>query len=315
MKTILFFCGFIFIYSNSISQDIPEEKAWMSMWQRATVSIGDIKYDTIIQSNKKKAIPYYNILGTGVVFYVTWGKVVVPVVVTARHVIEGLNKKFPDSVKVRFSWHDDKSVYSYFGVSVPLKLNGNQNWLSFSDSSIDLACFPLLTKDYNPSDSVQMIPYSYFPAKSNYFEGEDVFVLGYPGSVGKNYWTRALVRKGIISWLPKIESSGQKFLIDCPVFPGNSGGPVFTKSLTGVMTHDTLSANTHFEKFIGIVIERRLLFNKVQTYKNGKPEVIKTAKDFVFWAPESISVAVVEPAENVYKLLKIAEEQMNKNPK
>lgn len=57
----------------------------------------------------------------------------------------------------------------------------------------------------------------------------DVFLLGFPTSLGLNNYTdyfntnKPIVRKGIISYVNK-----DKFLIiiDCPVYSGNSGGPV-----------------------------------------------------------------------------------------
>jgi S1-C subfamily serine protease len=56
----------------------------------------------------------------------------------------------------------------------------------------------------------------------------DVFVFGYPASLGMKDipqidYQRPLLRKGIIAG--KNENL-QTIILDCPVFPGNSGGPV-----------------------------------------------------------------------------------------
>jgi S1-C subfamily serine protease len=60
-------------------------------------------------------------------------------------------------------------------------------------------------------------------------EGDGVFVLGFPmGLVGekRNY---VIVRRGSIARIrDALAGSGNMFLIDCSVFPGNSGGPVVT---------------------------------------------------------------------------------------
>ena len=45
--------------------------------------------------------------------------------------------------------------------------------------------------------------------------------------MGATYWTRPVVRYGIISWTPSETTDYIPFLIDSMVFPGNSGGPVF----------------------------------------------------------------------------------------
>ena len=65
--------------------------------------------------------------------------------------------------------------------------------------------------------------------QSGMSEGDGVFILGFPlGMAGKerNY---VIARQGIVAriqgWL---DGNEEEFLIDASIFPGNSGGPVFT---------------------------------------------------------------------------------------
>jgi hypothetical protein len=56
----------------------------------------------------------------------------------------------------------------------------------------------------------------------------DVYLLGYPTSLGitqTDYYdfTKPLVRKGVVAGIDETRST---FVIDCPAYPGNSGGPV-----------------------------------------------------------------------------------------
>lgn len=56
----------------------------------------------------------------------------------------------------------------------------------------------------------------------------DVYLLGYPTSLGlqqSQYYdfSKPLVRKGIVAGIDEAKST---FVIDCPSYPGNSGGPV-----------------------------------------------------------------------------------------
>jgi S1-C subfamily serine protease len=56
----------------------------------------------------------------------------------------------------------------------------------------------------------------------------DVYLLGYPTSLGMQHsqyydFTKPLVRKGIVAGIDETKST---FVIDCPAYPGNSGGPV-----------------------------------------------------------------------------------------
>lgn len=58
--------------------------------------------------------------------------------------------------------------------------------------------------------------------------GNDVYLLGYPTSLGlqnNQYYdfSRPLARKGIVAGIDENRST---FVIDCPAYPGNSGGPV-----------------------------------------------------------------------------------------
>lgn len=301
---------FVFLNYHAYSQISYPEKSWIELLQKFTISIGNTQIDTIVENGIKRAVPYYNILGTGVPFYVKYKNEVIPVIVTAKHVLKNNSNKFLDSIRVRLSSHDDESVYDYLGVSIPLKFENEVTCFEHPDSTIDLVCFPILSQSHG-LDSIVLVTYKYFPDDYQIFEGAEIYVLGYPGSVGKTYWTRALLRKAIISWVPK-KLDTKKFLIDCNVFPGNSGGPVFTKIPTFPMMGDTSDYDKMY-KFIGIVIERRFNYNKVQSLNNGKLNPIKDANGFSVYSAESIGVGVVEPAKNVLSLLRLFEKEINKH--
>jgi hypothetical protein len=69
--------------------------------------------------------------------------------------------------------------------------------------------------------------------------GNDVFLFGYPNSLGlKNIpqldYSRPLLRKGIIAG--KHETL-RHLILDCPVYPGNSGGPVIEVEQKGLQWH------------------------------------------------------------------------------
>lgn len=307
MKSIL--SVILLINTTLCAQITYPEKDWIQQLQRYTISIGDLQTDTVVEKNKKIAKQYYNIIGTGLVCYVKYKNHVIPVVVTAKHVLKTPQNYLLDSIRVRFSWHDDKSVYEYFGISIPLLRDHEINFFPHPDSSIDLACFALRT-DSPVMDSVSLMTYSYFPDDYQIFEGAQVYVLGYPGSVGKNYWTRALLRRSIISWVPH-ELGKEKFLIDCNVFPGNSGGPVFSIKPEFPVLADT-SDYMKVYKFLGIVIERRFNYNKVQLLKNGQLNPVTDTQGFGIFSLESIGVGVVEPAKNVHSLLEAYQKMINK---
>ena len=74
-------------------------------------------------------------------------------------------------------------------------------------------------------------------------EGDGVFVLGYPmGNVG-NTRQYVILRGGVIARIhDMLEGYSTDYIVDAPVFPGNSGGPVIIKPelthITGTKPHN-----------------------------------------------------------------------------
>ncbi|HSZ33905.1 MAG TPA: serine protease [Puia sp.] len=323
MKISIFsLIAFSCLFNTAHSQN-PNNKGWIQRWQEMTISIGNIRHDTVLRDGKKVVFPYYNILGTGVIFYVH--NCPYNIIVTAKHVLQDEKGNFLDSVRIRFSWEDGNSVYSFFGHNIRLKFQDKNIIYTHPTNDFDLACFPMLVKDSGVnSRPMKVVAYQNFADKESYAEGSGVYVLGYPGSVGKTYWTRALIRKGIISWIPEDNIGEKKFLIDANVYPGNSGGPVITEIPT-IQFRDTTDSDILKDyRFLGIVIERRFDLNKLTTSKNesvfdssgivitGKNKHTSNSADNFLYSKESMGIAVVEPAENVLSLLNSLDEDLKK---
>jgi len=69
--------------------------------------------------------------------------------------------------------------------------------------------------------------------------GNDVVLFGYPTSLGLKQTPqldprRPLLRKGIVAGT---DPSNESIVLDCPVYFGNSGGPVLELDRVGFMTH------------------------------------------------------------------------------
>ena len=123
--------------------------------------------------------------------------------------------------------------------------DGKPRWLTHDDPEIDVAAISINAKKLQ----AEGIQFSYFQSdlhvasraeavKVGISEGDGVFLLGFPmGLVGE---TRnvVIVRQGAIARIRDfLEGRSRDFLIDCTVFPGNSGGPVISRpevtSITG----------------------------------------------------------------------------------
>ncbi len=97
----------------------------------------------------------------------------------------------------------------------------------------------------------------------------DIYLFGYPSSLNlmqQIELERPLLRKGIIAGK---NQSRKTIIIDCPVYPGNSGGPVLEVTEHG---KQTFGWKTVF-KVIGIVIEF-IPFQEVWTVHNSDYSVV-----------------------------------------
>ena len=103
-------------------------------------------------------------------------------------------------------------------------------------------------------------------------EGDGVFVLGFPLGLAGEERNYAIARRGILARIQDwLHGDSDKFLIDAPVFPGNSGGPVVTKP-EGISIKGTRSFKRSC--LIGIVTGF-LPYEEIAVSKQtGKPRVV-----------------------------------------
>ncbi len=150
--------------------------------------------------------------------------------VTNRHVVDGLK-----SIQLRFN---PKAASSAAELGLDLfDPSGGSMCYYPHDPNIDVAVVPI---NANVLDQLGM-QFDYFRGNNQVAnkaklsqlgvsEGDFVYVLGFPlGMVGvqRSY---VIARIGVIARIREMLAGYMNdYLIDCPVFPGNSGGPVITK--------------------------------------------------------------------------------------
>ena len=191
------------------------------------------------------------------------------------------------------------SRYEDFGSEVLLRRNGRPFFTASSE--FDLAVIPvtadIVKRVMGVDDKWFAVHPQDFADQASTYDGEDVFVLGFPALVGEQYQQKALMRSGIIAWTDPSGPSEHDFLIDTRIFPGNSGGPVFS-SAAGVNRDASISTGKPI-KLLGLVS---------QTI-NAKPDVA-----FGVRLPENAmvmgaaGVGVIEPAQELLKLMVKAEQ-------
>lgn len=191
--------------SNPPGDGPPQPIPWVQPWRESTVAIGEVKDAEVSKPDgktekKKVFVP----VGTGVLMLT--GPDNAPTgafLVTAKHVFSDPTKKWtPTSVRVRFSWLDSRPVDEYLGVELKLENGDSKLWIAHQDAAVDLACIPVRfsSKDLERPKGTA-ISYSSIATDEDFFEGAAVAVLGYPGAVGPTYWTKAILRYGIVSWV------------------------------------------------------------------------------------------------------------------
>ena len=300
--SILFCLSILKISVAQKTQSDKETEYNINFFRKATVSLG---IDTLIayedRNGKIKHQRIFMAVGTGVCFYLTVKTGTIPVIVTAKHVFNDPQKKWqPNKLKVRFSAFDSLGVDKYYGFDLILKDSSGINYFPHPEMDVDLAgIIPLNLREENAKNYTQ-IPYGLFPDKFDYYEGKEIYTLGYPRGIGSDFMNRAILRKGIISWVPQPFSKPENgtILIDANTFPGNSGGPVFsiTKNASVILTDTILQKPL----FYGIVSQRRLSYNEIF---NEKGEIVKDLEGKGLFGYESMGIGVIVSAVKVRELL------------
>jgi S1-C subfamily serine protease len=142
--------------------------------------------------------------------------------VTNWHVIDGHDVVY---AKMNAGGHAQRFALAFEDESGPL-------WFSYED--FDVAATFIKTSMLSEKDAEFVaVPEKQWltveqMGEQNVGLGNAVLVCGFPMGLSGNLRKFAIVRSGVIARLdPEIISEDRCFLLDCLIFPGNSGGPVF----------------------------------------------------------------------------------------
>lgn len=169
--------------------------------------------------------------------------------VTAKHVV--YSQKFGSFLDENvFAFSNSKSGKLVQHSIKDLKKELNVNWIFHENKEIDVAIIPF---PFNPEDEIiKAIPEDLFlPDSYEIHEALDVFFLSFQPGIEDTRKINPIVRTGIISLM----NDDKTFYIDGATFPGNSGGPVFTKPGNFISGPGNLLDTMARNNFIGIVGE------------------------------------------------------------
>jgi len=192
--------------------------------------------------------------------------------VTNRHILEGQKV-----VYLRFNPREAMPVREY-----ALDFAAGENPAvcnTYPDPNIDLAVVKI-----NPNildkDGIQ---YSYFHSDSHIAdrksledlglsEGDFGYILGFPmGLVGEQR-SFVVVRQGTIARIRDyLVGASKEILMDCMIFPGNSGGPTVTKP-EAMAIHGTKSQNVAY--LIGVVAQSLTYRDVAISLQTKRPRVV-----------------------------------------
>ncbi len=303
--------GFTLAFPMSGQQPTaPPRRPWILGWREATVALGQLVEADVKQSDgstvrREVFVP----VGTGVIILAGLGakEKRLPFLVTARHVFSDAPKGWnPESLQVRFSWFEGKRADEYHGVRLVLRSNGKMMWYSHSDSSVDLACIPVTFSREDLGREGVSIQEEEFATEADLFDGAAVVVLGYPGAVGASFWTKAVLRSGVVAWTSPTAAATEPFMVDCNIFPGNSGGPVI-RIPTGVDRYGSFGIGGRVS-FLGIVSSGPRQF--FPTVAGGKEYSLPGPQPATVLSASLMGLAVIEPAARVHDLLEQAVEKI-----
>jgi hypothetical protein len=197
--------------------------------------------------------------GTGFFFDLQIDDKKVPIVITNKHVVNGMSKGL---FRLTKSDSDGNPIYtSHF--TVRFETDFDKMWIFHPDSNIDLCVLPFnhLIEAAKKMGNVlfyRAFDNSLIPDQIKMQEldaVEDILMIGYPNGLWDETNNMPIVRKGITATDPKLDYNGkEEFLIDAACFPGSSGSPVFIYNKGGYTDKQgNLNWGTPRLIFLGII--------------------------------------------------------------
>lgn len=208
--------------------------------------------------------------------------------VTNRHVIE-------DSIEIHIRQNTTVRAEPVLGFLT-------DEWTTHPDPEVDVAVLPIYTED-NGGNTVDVPAFGDAHTMSRaklqeteFREGNEIFVLGFPLGIVGNSRNYPIVRQGIVARIRDwYENDSKDFLIDSSIFPGNSGGPVLAKPTLHTYGKAITSA-----KLIGLVSSYIPYQDIARSDQTGRP---------ILAAHENSGLATVVPIDAVQETISMAIEK------
>jgi S1-C subfamily serine protease len=206
------------------------------------------------------------------------------VLVTAAHVLGDMKG---DLATIVLRHEVAPAVWENSPGIVKIREKNRELWTKHPEA--DIAVIPigsmkLPNKDFRPKViPIDMLADDDLLAKHEIHPGDEVNCLGYPFSLNSGRGDFPVLRSGKIASYPILPTKKTKsFLLDIPVFPGNSGGPVYISYTGSRISGKVIRMDTQFQFVMGLVSQERIVTQQIkelyatreQRYSLGLAEII-----------------------------------------
>ena len=219
--------------------------------------------------------------------------------ITNKHVLEDHKEAY---IKFNSATAPNSSDYKVNLIA----RNGKPRWIGHTDPDIDVAAIFINSRfleskqrRYAFIHSDQHVMTKKEMSQQRVTEGDRVFVLGFPMGLVATERQYVICRSGVFARLRDyLEKRTKDYLVDVPVFPGNSGGPVIIcPSALAIEGTNTIER----AEFIGVVKGYVPYQDVAISQQTGRVRIV---------FEENSGLTAVEGAQAVVETVKLAERRL-----
>jgi S1-C subfamily serine protease len=202
------------------------------------------------------------------------------VLVTAAHVLENMQG---DVAILVLRQEVAPAIWESLPIGVKIREKDRTLWTKHPQADIAVMYIAVPERATVALVPIDMLADDNLLTRYEIHPGDELNCLGYPFGTGSIQGDFPVLRSGKIASYPLLPSKEVKtFLLDFPVFPGNSGGPVYISYSGERIVGNAIRIGTTFQFVMGLVSQQRLVTQRIeelygtreQRYSLGLAEIV-----------------------------------------
>lgn len=202
------------------------------------------------------------------------------VLVTAAHVLEGMKG---DKATLVLRREVPPATWETLPTPLTIRDQGQNLWTKHPQADVGVIYVGVPKNATRGVIPLDMLADDSLLSEYEIHPGDDLTCLGYPLGAGNSQGDFPILRSGKIASYPLLPSKEMKtFLLDFPVFPGNSGGPVYISHSGPRIMGSAIVTGRPFHFVMGLVSQQRMFTQKIeelygkreQSYPLGLAEIV-----------------------------------------